>query len=235
MTRLPGNTVLALALMTALAACGGNPAPALPADTADVAVASGPTSTLAAGTAAGSAAATPPPPTPDLIAGTGSPTTAAEPATDEVAATPGSDAEDTQYFDFSGAALARMRSDARPAPSALRDAARRLVDETASERECGTYPEGERLFVVDLDGQPGEEALLLYTLEGCGGDGGNYYERGGYVLREADGAWAPVADFPLGTKLVGNATISALEPGVVVVSPDGDSMFEPHRAEIPPR
>ncbi|HEY4528804.1 MAG TPA: hypothetical protein VIG97_00535 [Luteimonas sp.] len=229
MTCLPRNTVLAFALVAALSACGQSTAPArLPADT-DAAA----TSSSTPDTGFASTAATTPPPVPDLIAGTGSPTTAAEPATDEVAATPGSDAEDTQYFDFSGAALARMRSDARPAPPALRDAARRLVDDTASERECGTYPEGERLFVVDLDGKPGEEALLLYTLEGCGG--GNYYERGGYVLRETDGAWKAVADFPLGTKLVGNATISALEPGVVVVSPDGDSMFEPHRAEIPPR
>lgn len=228
MTCLPRATALAFALATVLAACDQSAAPAFPADTADAGAAPG----MASATTAGSVASTPPP-APDLIAGTGSPTTAAEPATDEVAATPGSDAEDTQYFDFSGAALARMRSDARPAPPALRDAARRLVDDTASERECGTYPEGERLFVVDLDGKPGEEALLLYTLEGCGG--GNYYERGGYVLRETDGAWKAVADFPLGTKLVGNATISALEPGVVVVSPDGDSMFEPHRAEIPPR
>ena len=230
MTCLHRATALAFALATVLAACGQSASPARRADTVDAAA----TSSAASGVTPAPATMTPPSPAPDLIAGTGSPTTAAEPATDEVAATPGSDAEDTQYFDFSGAALARMRSDARPAPPALRDAARRLVDDTASKRECGTYPEGERLFVVDLDGQPGEEALLLYTLEGCGG-GGNYYERGGYVLREADGAWAPVADFPLGTKLVGNATISALEPGVVVVSPDGDSMFEPHRAEIPPR
>lgn len=229
MTCLPRTTALAFALATVLAACGQSAAPEVQADTVDAAATPG----TATATTAGSAATAPPPPTPDLIAGTGSATTAAEPATDEVAATPGSDAEDTQYFDFSGAALARMRSDARPAPPALRDAARRLVDETAGERGCGTYPEGERLFVVDLDGQPGDEALLLYTLEGCGG--GNYYERGGYVLREADGTWAQVVDFPLGTKLVGNATISALEPGVVVVSPDGDSMFEPHRAEIPPR
>lgn len=173
-----------------------------------------------------------PSPAPDLIAGTGAPTAAAEPATDEVAATPGSDAEDTQYFDFSGAALERMRVDARAATPALRDAARRLVDATGEERGCGTYPEGERLFLLDLDGQPGDEALLLYTMEGCGG-GGNYYDRAGYVLREVDGAWTPVADFPLGTKLVGNATISALEPGLVVTSPDGDSMAEPQRVEIP--
>lgn len=230
MTCLPRATALAFALATVLAACGQSSPPADAAGRGDPAAAPAAVETPAA------AGVATPPSAPDLIAGTGSPTTAAEPATDEVAATPGSDAEDTQYFDFSGAALARMRSDARPAPPALRDAARRLVDSTAGERGCGTYPEGERLFVVDLDGQPGEEALLLYTLEGCGPDrGGNYYERGGYVLRESDGAWAPAVDFPLGTKLVGNATISALEPGVVVVSPDGDSMFEPHRAEIPPR
>lgn len=209
-----------LALAIALAACSPSDAPAGTASPAEAGVV--PTADNA------------PAPAPDLIAGTGLPTTAAEPATDELAATPGSDAEDTQYFDFSGAALARMRSDARPATPSLRDAARRIVDETGRERECGTYPEGERLFVLDLDGQPGDEALLLYTMEGCGG-GGNYYDRSGYVLREVDGAWAPVAEFPMGTKLVGNATISALEPGVVIISPDGDSLFEPHRAEIPPR
>lgn len=220
MTCLPTKPLAALALAAALAACGPTAAPA-PGD-ADAAP-SGPP-----------APATVTPSAPDLIAGTGAPTTAAEPATDEVAATPGSDAEDNQYFDFSGAALDRMRKDARPAPPALREEARRLVDATASERGCGTYPEGERLFVVDLDGRPGEEALLLYTLQGCG-DGGNYHERGGYVLRETDGNWAPVVDFPLGTKLVGNARISALEPGVLVVSPDGDSMFEQQRVDIPAR
>lgn len=217
MTLLPPCAALALAI--ALAGCGpaGNPAAsAAPAD---------------ADTAAARAHA--PSPAPDLIAGTGSPTTVVEPATDELAATPGSDAEDSQYFDFSGAALARVRSDARPASPALRDAARRIVDETGRKRGCGTYPEGERLFVLDLDGRPGDEALLLYTMEGCGG-GGNYYDRSGYVLREVGGAWKPVAEFPMGTKLVGNATISALEPGAVIISPDGDSRFEPHRAEVPP-
>ncbi|MBJ6980270.1 hypothetical protein [Luteimonas sp. MC1895] len=218
MTPLPQCAALALAI--ALAACSPSDAPAATASPADA--------------SAIPTADSVPSPAPDLIAGTGSPTTAAEPATDELAATPGSDAEDTQYFDFSGAALARMRSEARPATPALRDAARRIVDETGRERECGTYPEGERLFVLDLDGRPGDEALLLYTMEGCGG-GGNYYDRSGYVLREVDGAWTQVAEFPMGTKLVGNATISALEPGVVVISPDGDSLFEPHRAEIPPR
>lgn len=215
---------LASTLSLVLAACGQAPTPAA---SAGAAAAPGPVADP------GAAPIATPSPTPDLIAGTGAPTTAAEPATDEVAATPGSTAEDTQYFDFSGAALDRVRSEARPAPPALRDAARRLVDDTGRERECGTYPEGERLFVLDLDNQPGEEALLLYTMEGCGG--GNYYDRGGYVLREVDGAWKAVADFPLGTKLVGNATISALEPGVVVVSPEGDSLFEPHRAGIPSR
>ena len=220
MTRYALPSTLALVL----AACGQATAPATPADAAATASAQTPPASVTAAA----------PPTPDLIAGTGLPTTAAEPATDEVAATPGSDAEDTQYFDFSGAALARVRSDARPATPALRDAARRLVDDTGRERGCGTYPEGERLFLLDLDGQPGDEALLLYTMEGCGG-GGNYYDRSGYVLREADGGWVPVAEFPLGTKLVGNATISALEPGVVVVGPEGDSLFEQQRVEIPPR
>ena len=220
MTRLP----LPLALVLFLAGCGQAAAP----------VAAGSDAPLDASTDAPTAPSAAPSPAPDLIPGTGDPTAAAEPATDEMAATPGSDAEETQYFDFSGAALARVRRDARPATPALRDAARRLVDETGRERECGTYPEGERLFMLDLDGRPGDEALLLYTMEGCGG-GGNYFDRSGYVLREVDGQWTPVADFPMGTKLVGNATISALEPGVVVVSPEGDSLFEPHRAEIPPR
>lgn len=219
-------TTLALAL--ALAGCGpATPPGAQP----DAAAASG----AGAGTADGSdpaAAARGAPPSSDYIAGTGDAMAAAEPASDELAATPGSDAEDTQYFDFSGAALAKMRSEARPATPALRDAARALVDATGAERGCGTYPEGERLFMLDLDGQPGDEALLLYTMEGCG-DGGNYYDRSGYVLRESGGEWRPVAEFPLGTKLVGNATVSALEPGVVVVSPEGDSLFEPQRVEIP--
>ncbi|MEN1957796.1 hypothetical protein [Luteimonas changyuni] len=218
MTRLP----LTIALALVLTACGQSNAPATSMDTASpeaLAAASEP-SARATGTT--------------LIAGTGDATPAAAPATDEVVATAGSDAEDTQYFDFSGPALEKVRNEGRAATPELRDAARRLVDATGEERECGTYPEGERLFMLDLDGQPGDEALLLYTMEGCGG-GGNYYDRSGYVLREVDGAWKAVADFPLGTKLVGNATISALEPGVVVVSPEGDSVFEQQRVEIPPR
>ena len=178
-------------------------------------------------------AAVPPPPPVEYVAGTGDVLTAAEPATDEGPTEAGTDAGDSQYFDFSGAALDQVRREARPAPPALRDAARQLVDETGRERGCGTYPEGERLFVLDLDGEPGGDALLLYTMEGCGG-GGNYYDRSGYVLREVDGTWTRVAEFPMGTKLVGNATISALEPGVVVVSPDAGSRYEPQRVDIPP-
>lgn len=169
----------------------------------------------------------------DDIAGTGEKMPATEPATDEVATTPGSDAEDTQYFDFSGTALDRVRGDARPATPGLRDAARRIVDGTAAERACEAFPEGERLFLLDLDGQPGDEALLLYTMQACGDGGGNYYDRNGYVLREQDGGWQPVAEFSLGTKLVGNATVSAFAPGVVVVSPEEGSMVEPQRVEIP--
>lgn len=204
MTRL---TPTLAALAFALAACGQAGAPAAGAEDA-------------------------PPPAPDYIAGTGDATAAAAPASDEVAATPGSDAEDTQYFDFSGAALEHVRSSARPATPALREAARALVDATGEERGCDAWPEGERLFLLDLDGHPGDEALLLYTMEGCG-DGGNYYDRSGYVLRESGGEWRPVAEFPLGTKLVGSATISELEPGLLVASPEGDSMFEQVRVEIP--
>ena len=170
----------------------------------------------------------------DDIAGTGERMPATEPATDEVATTPGSDAEDTQYFDFSGTALDRVRGDARPANPGLRDAARRLVDQTAAERACEAFPEGERLFMRELDGQPGEEALLLYTMQACGeGGGGNYYDRNGYVLREQAGEWQPVAEFSLGTSLVGNATVSAFAPGVIVVTPEQDTIMEPQRVEIP--
>ena len=171
----------------------------------------------------------------DYIAGTGDATATAEPATDEVIATTGSDAEDTQYFDFSGAALSKIRADGRPATPELRDAARRIVDATGAERGCEAYPETERLFMLDLDGQPGDEALLLYNMQDCGGGGGNYYDRSGYVLRQVDGEWRQVAEFSVGTKLVGDATISALEPGVVVVTPAAGSMVDPQRVEIPAR
>lgn len=217
MTRLtPTLAVLALVL----AACGQAGAPATDATDAP------PSASPAAGDSRTA------PPAPDYVAGTGDATAAAAPASDEVAATPGSDAEDTQYFDFSGAALEHVRSSARPATPALREAARALVDATGKERGCDAWPEGERLFLLDLDGQPGDEALLLYTMEGCGG-GGNYYDRSGYVLRETSGEWRPVAEFPLGTKLVGNATISELEPGLIVASPEGDSLFEQVRVQIP--
>lgn len=210
MNHLPSAIAIACGLALCLAACDGATPQAAPATPH-----------------------TAPAPAPAAIAGTGEATAVAEPATDEVAATPGSDAEDTQYFDFSGSALARVRGDGRAATPELREAARRLVDATGRERGCGTYPEGERLFVLDLDGRPGDEALLLYTMEGCG-DGGNYYDRGGYVLRRGEGGWAPAAEFALGTRLVGNATISAIEPGVLVLSPEGDSLFEAQRVEIPP-
>lgn len=213
--------VAAAALALALSACGpaGTPAGApAPASTARDA----PATPAAAPTPAGNGD----------VAGTGDPVSATEPATDEQVVAPGSDAEDTRYFDFSGAALAHMRSQARPATSELRDAARRLVDATGEERGCDAWPEGERLFMLDLDGRPGDEALLLYTMEGCW-DGGNYYDRSGYVLRETGGEWRPVAEFPLGTKMVGNAVISEIEPGLIVVSPEGDSLFEQVRVEIP--
>lgn len=214
---------LAAALVLALAACGNSAAPAAstqaPSDEAPVA---GPD-------------AAPPPAGTDYIAGTGDATAAAEPATDEVTTAAGTDAEDTQYFDFSGAALERVRSDGRPATPELRDAARRIVDATGAERGCEAYPETERLFMLDLDGQPGDEALLVYNMQSCTDGGGNYYDRNGYVLRQVDGDWRQVAEFSVGTKLVGDATISALEPGVVVVSPAAGSMVEPQRVEIPAR
>ncbi len=214
---------LATALVLALAACGNSAAPAAstqaPSDEAP---------------AAGTDTA-PPPAGTDYIGGTGDATAAAEPATDEVTTAAGTDAEDTQYFDFSGAALERVRSDGRPATPELRDAARRIVDATGAERGCEAYPETERLFMLDLDGQPGDEALLVYNMQSCTDGGGNYYDRNGYVLRQVDGDWRQVAEFSVGTKLVGDATISALEPGVVVVSPAAGSMVEPQRVEIPAR
>src|SRR5690606_21420744 len=224
MTRLPlpAASALALPLALALAACGPGPATGSPES---------PESPGSPGAAAPAVAA-PAPQRIDGLSGTGEPMPPAEPATDEVAATPGSDAEENQFFDFSGAALEKVRAGARPAPVPLREAARRLVDATAEERGCGPYPEGERLFVLDLDGRPGAEALLLYTMQGCGG-GGTCYARAGDVLREAGDRWEQVAAFDLGTKLVGNAAISAIEPGVLVLSPDGDSRFEPARVEIP--
>ena len=124
---------LAAALVLALAACGQSPGdrvPVLP----DREAASPP---QAADTG--------------YIAGTGDAIAPAAPATDEVPTTPGSDAEDAQYFDFSGDALAVVRARARPATPELRDAARRIVDATGEERGCGAYPEGERLFMLDLD------------------------------------------------------------------------------------
>lgn len=217
--------IVVLALAVSLPACDRAPGAAEPAPAAAATeAAAAPQSPAAPAAPAASA--------PDYVAGTGGPTMTAEPATDEVPTGAGTDAEDARYFDFSGAALERMRRDARPAPPALRDAARRLVDATGRERGCGTYPEGERLFVLDLDGRPGDEALLLYTMEGCG-DGGNYYDRAGYVLRETGGTWTPAAEFALGTRLVGNATISALEPGLVVVTPDAGSQALAQRVQIP--
>ncbi|MGY1458202.1 MULTISPECIES: hypothetical protein [unclassified Luteimonas] len=169
----------------------------------------------------------------DYIAGTGDAIAPAEPATDEVATTAGSDAEDTQYFDFSGDALLRVRADARPATPELRDAARRIVDATGEERGCGAYPEGERLFMLDLDGAPGEEALLLYTMEGCEGMA-NYYDRNGYVLRQVDGAWQQVAEFSLGTRLVGPAHVTSIGNGKLVVTPEDGSMAQAAEVVVAP-
>lgn len=215
MTDAPLATALVLAL--ALAACDQSPEP-----------------TAAAGM---DAAATTPAPTaaagPEYIAGTGDAIAPAEPATDEVATTPGSDAEDTQYFDFSGDALLRIRADARPATPELRDAARRIVDATGEERGCGAYPEGERLFMLDLDGAPGEEALLLYTMEGCEGVA-NYYDRNGYVLRQVDGEWQQVAEFSLGTRLVGPAHVTSIGNGRLVVTPGDDSSAQAAELVVAP-
>ncbi|GGJ99198.1 hypothetical protein [Luteimonas terricola] len=210
------NAALTTALALVLAACGQSPEPTASAEDA---AAIPPATTAAAGT--------------EYIAGTGDATAPAEPATDEVATTPGSDAEDTQYFDFSGDALARIRADARPATPDLRDAARRIVDATGEERGCGTHPEGERLFMLDLDGEPGEEALLLYTMEGCE-NVANYYDRNGYVLRQVEGDWQQVGDFSLGTRLVGPAHISSITDGRLVVTPEDDSMAQAAEVVIAP-
>lgn len=215
MTDAPLTTAFAFALV--LAACGQPPEPTASAE-AD-------------------AAATAPAPTPspgtEYIAGTGDAIAPAEPATDEVATTAGSDAEDTQYFDFSGDALVRVRADARPATPELRDAARRIVDATAEERGCGAYPEGERLFMLDLDGVPGDEGLLLYTMEGCEGMA-NYYDRNGYVLRQVDGAWTQVEAFSLGTRLVGPAHVTSIGDGRLVVTPEDGSMAQAAEVVIAP-
>ena len=209
----------ALAFGVALAACGESGT-----STTTVASASDAIPPAAAATVGAPA---------EAIAGTGARTTVAEPATDEVPTTPGSDAEDAQYFDFTGEALATVRANARAATPPLRDAARRLVDATAEKDGCGTYPEGERLFLLDLDGRPGDEALLLYTLEGCN-DMQNYYDRNGYVLRESDGAWNQVAEFSLGTRLVGPARISSLTGGRLVVTPDADSQAQAAEISLAP-
>jgi len=206
---------LAAALVLALAACGQSPGdrvPVLP----DREAASPP---QAADTG--------------YIAGTGDAIAPAAPATDEVPTTPGSDAEDAQYFDFSGDALAVVRARARPATPELRDAARRIVDATGEERGCGAYPEGERLFMLDLDDLPGEEALLLYTMEGCE-DMANYFDRNGYVLRNADGDWRQVAGFSLGTRMVGAARITSIANGRLVVTPDEDSLAQAAEVAIAP-
>jgi hypothetical protein len=199
-----------------LAACGQSPIPPASADTAPPAAP--PIPAMRAGA--------------DSIAGTGDTTPAAEPATDEVPTTPGSDAEDTQYFDFDGEALARIRT-ARPATPELRDAARSIVDATGEERGCGAHPEGERLFMLDLDGRPGDEALLLYTMEGCEGVE-NYYDRNGYVLRQVDGGWRKVAEFPLGTRMLGAAHITSIGGGRLVVTPEEGSMAQAADVAISP-
>jgi hypothetical protein len=169
---------------------------------------------------------------PKPIAGTGDVIPAAEPATDEVQTTPGSDAEVTQYFDFRGEALATIRR-ARPATPLLRDAARAIVDATGKARDCGTHPEGERLFMLDLDGVPGDEALLLYTMEGCEGVE-NYYDRNGAVLRQVDGQWRKAADFPLGTRMLGAAHVTSITAGRLVVTPEEGSMAQAADVAITP-
>lgn len=211
------NAPLTATLVLALAACGPSPGPAVsPGMDAD---APPPVPAATAGT--------------QYIAGTGDATAPAEPATDELAATPGSDAEDTQYFDFSGEALARVRAEGRPATPELRDAARRIVDATGETRGCGTFPEGERLFMLDLDGRPGDEALLLYTMQGCE-EMANYHERNGYVLRQLDGDWRQVAEFSLGTRMVGPAHVTSIADGRLVVTPDDDSLAQAAEVVIAP-
>lgn len=138
-----------------------------------------------------------------------------------------------QLSDFSGAALDEARQRARQPDAALESAARVAMDAAATQRECAGIEEP-RVLALDLDGAPGDEALALYTAYGCYGMD-NYFERNGIVLRQEGAAWAPVAEFALGTRMVGGARISALEPGVVVVTPDEGSDATGGSTEIPAR
>ena len=85
-------------------------------------------------------------------------------------------------------------------------------------------------FRSPSDGELGEVVFRLLP------NAARIYGGGSLTVREIRRAGQPVeVRGALGTKLVGNATISELEPGLLVASPDGDSMFEQVRVEIPAR
>ncbi len=137
---------------------------------------------------------------------------------------------DSLDLDFSGAGADAMRQRARPAPVALRSAARALVADAAAADDCDTYPDGDRVFFADLDGDGQPEGLAIYTLEGCGG-GGNNYTRSAAVLRDSPTqGWTKVTEFTMGTKLVGERTVTRIDRGALML----DGSAGPQTARIPP-
>lgn len=136
---------------------------------------------------------------------------------------------DTLSLDFRGDALAWARANGHAAPAALSDATRAKATAEATAEDCSHWAEGDRALASDLDGDGRDEGITAYTLEACGG-GGNNYVRTLVVWRDVAGAWTPVLDVPLGTKVGGNRAVTALSADSITVAGGG----EPFDSDAPP-
>lgn len=136
---------------------------------------------------------------------------------------------DDLRLDFSSSAVDYMQRHAATVPDEARRFADALIQQDADAERCSRYEEAERVFLVDVDGDRQHELLAIYTLEGCGGGGGNDYHRGVKVAREIDGRWQEVLWAPLGSKLTGSRTIAAIGDGSLTLAGNADEPGNLHQ------